>query len=357
MTFFMCCTDELNQQPHTSDDENNSGTSSVSEEVAAPNIEYVGRRVAKKFTPDDGSEDQLFFGFVQSKERLLRRRRPRSRLQQVWTIRYDDGDSEELNRFEVAQAIALAEQYGQGVGMGDDNEDGEGELDMAEPLDPDAEIFVVRAPFDNAAHHHEVAEEWLEPLSDHSDRNTFSYLVDLVRDKMKFRMTDAATQQRLKRETLAYAAKLPTDMRQLRKKLGSGNLQDVIRHRCMKAGCCFSWIGAVDTRSYNENDRCPDCDTKRYKRVSGKLVPCGVWYYFGISVAIAEMFRDPVFVAAWKKGMDATVNAFQNSKEAARLNNATDGEALARNNRVYSLHCDGFQARNDNRHNVTGECV
>ena len=332
----------------------------------------IGKRVAKEFIVD--GESILHYGIVHSKERLLVRVQSDRSHEQVWNIHYDDRDYEQMNRFQLAEAILLAtnsrgsaeaeaEFFYEDVETRDIEEDVESAEEMlADSPDPhpladlgkDVEDFVLLEPFDTDVIQ-DIDEKWLEPLQPHEPRNIFSYIVDWARDKLKDRISDTALKTRLRREKMAYGPELPGDIRGIRAMLSCRSLRDVERHRCMTPGCCYSWLGSVDPKLYNANDKCPDCHKSRYEVVKGKLAPTAVWYYFGIPQAIAQMFREPVFVKAWKQNMDMTINAFQKRAEAERLNAATNGEALADANGLYILYADGFQAHQDDRHNITGE--
>ena len=54
------------------------------------------------------------------------------------------------------------------------------------------------------------------------------------------------------------------------------------------------------------------------------------------------LHSNPLFKAAYKKNMDLTINAYINSDDARRLNEATRGEAFKHDNAFYVFYADAF---------------
>ena len=98
--------------------------------------------------------EDIFYGTVISKERFLVKRTRSSRHEEVWNVEYDDLDAEQMNRFELARAIALAERLGHqdragGPGGEEENPGNPGEEEDAgvpdeDPMDIDGEDMLQR---------------------------------------------------------------------------------------------------------------------------------------------------------------------------------------------------------------------
>ena len=197
--------------------------------------EFIGQRIARVFVNDDDMED-IFYGTVISNERFLVKRTRSSRHEEVWNVLYDDLDSEQMNRFELARAIALAERLGYqdpagGPGSEEENPGSPGEEEDADipdedPMDvdgedmlqrPDIQRFLVHEPLmiNSDSFQYEVDDKWLQNLCIAVERNIFSYLDDLAADKLKYRDTDEHATTRLQRDALAFAVALPESYRQL----------------------------------------------------------------------------------------------------------------------------------------------
>eukprot|EP00873_Tetraselmis_striata_P003082 jgi/Tetstr1/423346/TSEL_014042.t1 len=91
-----------------------------------------------------------------------------------------------------------------------------------------------------------------------------------------------------------------------------------------------------------------------------KLTAARVWYVLSVADIIKGWFRDPVWYACWKKGTDVSINAFRASSEAERLNEGGHGTGLAAgdflhaDNGIYTLTDDGFLSHLRTIHSVTG---
>jgi len=53
--------------------------------------------------------------------------------------------------------------------------------------------------------------------------------------------------------------------------------------------------------------------------------------------------------------LDITRNGYRSTPDAERLDNATDGEALAENNGLYISMADGFQSHDSKTQSITGK--
>ena len=69
------------------------------------------------------------------------------------------------------------------------------------------------------------------------------------------------------------------------------------------------------------------------------------------------MHRNPTFRSKWKKDLDISLNAYRKSPDAVRLQEATNGEALAVDNGLYISMADGFQTHESKTQSVTGDCL
>ena len=146
------------------------------------------------------------------------------------------------------------------------------------------------------------------------------------------------------------------DVRAISRFLGARTVAEVTRHLCGNTACSYAWIGAVSPSEFDSTEVCPDCGTPRYSRQGAQLKPQRKFYYFGAAQAIEALHRHPTFRANWKKNSDISLNAYRESPDAARLNEATNGEALAVDNGLYISMADGFQTHNSKTQSITGDC-
>jgi len=189
-----------------------------------------------------------------------------------------------------------------------------------------------------------------------TNNNGLSYLVELIIDKLKKHISNEALKLRLRKGSAAFGVhNIPTDVRGIGRFLGARSIDEVTRHRCGNIECSYSWIGAVRKSDHDSFDVCPDRGTPRYVLVRGILKPQRVFYYFGATQAIEALHRHPTLRANWKKNSDISLHAYRESPDAARLNEATHGEALAVDNNLYIATADGFQMYNSKTQSVTGD--
>eukprot|EP00873_Tetraselmis_striata_P015580 jgi/Tetstr1/435844/TSEL_024732.t1 len=110
------------------------------------------------------------------------------------------------------------------------------------------------------------------------------------------------------------------------------------------------------------DQHCPECNADRFIRMPQplKLTAARVWYVLSVADIIKGWFRDPVWYACWKKGTDVSINAFRASSEAERLNEGGHGTGLAAgdflhaDNGIYTLTDDGFLSHLRTTQSVTG---
>ena len=198
----------------------------------------------------------------------------------------------------------------------------------------------------------------LDKLTPTATQNRLSYLVELVLDKCRKRISDEAIKVRLRKDAAAFgAADMPVDVRGISRFLGARTLKEVTRHRCGNNECSFTWIGAVPENHFDFNDCCPECGTTRYIREGKQVRPRRVFYYFGAANAVEALHRHPIFKKNWKQNIDVTLNAYRSSPDATRLNTSTGGEALASHNGLYISMADDFQSHKSKTQSIIGENV
>jgi len=157
----------------------------------------------------------------------------------------------------------------------------------------------------------------------------------------------------LRKDSAAFGAKnMPTDIRSIAKFLGARTLQVVTRHCCINDGCSYAWIGSVHPKDFDSNDVCLDCNSPKYIRKGGKVIPRRVFFYVRATSAIEALHRHPVFRAHWKK-IDHSLNAYRISSDDMRLNVATQGEALAEMNGLYISMADVFHWHKSSTQSIT----
>jgi hypothetical protein len=80
-------------------------------------------------------------------------------------------------------------------------------------------------------------------------------------------------------------------------------------------------------------------------------------YYFGAAQAIEALHRHPTFRAKRKKDLNISMNAYRRNLDAARLQEAINGEALVADNGLYISMADGFQTHDFKTQSVTSDCL
>ena len=322
--------------------------SNIREANGVRNCQYVGNRIARKFN------GLIYFGTVTEKMggAVLARQPDGSTLwQSVWKVVYDDQDAEELNRLELIDGLKLYRS----------NE----KNDLCKPqaviesfdddIDMEEDAFTDHGFPSSESDYLDPQYRLLDLLTPNATQNRLSYLVELLIDKSKKQISNEAVKERLRKDAAAFGASdMPSDVRAIGRFLGARSLNEVTRHRCGGDDCSYAWIGAVDKDKFNSNDVCPECGHPRYVLDRGKLKPVRVFYYFGASYAIEALHRNQVFKSNWKKNTDISLNAYRSSRDAARLNKATNHQALADGNGLYISMADGFQSHLSKTQSVTG---
>ena len=314
--------------------------------------EFIGKRVAKHFGKS------VFFGTVAEKIRgaVIAKEVGTSTgfLQVVWKIVYDDADDEEMNRKEIIAALNTYRLHSYLDFIGSNKERGLPVLAGYADDEP-IEEFHIAGVFGSATTFLDPRYRLLDMLTPNATQNRLSYLVELLLDKYRKGISNEALKTRLRKDSAAFGAlEMPTDARCIGRFLGSRKLVEVTRHRCSNDECSYAWIGSVHPSKFDANDCCPDCGTQRYIRKGGTLVPRRCYYYFGAVRAIEALHRHPVFRANWKKNIDLSMNDYRCSPDAQRLNDATEGEALAEMNGLYISMADGFQSHKSKTQSITG---
>ena len=147
---------------------------------------------------------------------------------------------------------------------------------------------------------------------------------------------------------------MPAHARGIGNFLGARSIHEVTRHRGGGLECSYSWIGGVAKSGYDSSDICPECRTPRYALVLGKLKPQRVFFYFGAAQAIEALHKHPTFRAKWKKIWTFNLmHIDRGSPNAARLQEATNTEALAADNGLYISMAEGFQTHDSKKKSVT----
>jgi hypothetical protein len=179
-----------------------------------------------------------------------------------------------------------------------------------------------------------------------------SYLVDYFMMARKRKVVKTFIKVRLATKAIVFGANVPEGIRSIAKLLGARKLQFVVRHKC--ANCDYAGIGPVDPVDFNLVKNCPDCGNPRYFQTATGIKPVSVFWYFCLSHALGILHSSPLFKAAYKKQMDLTINAYRNSSDARRLNDATGGEAFKLDNAFYVLYVDAFQPNDMATQGVAG---
>eukprot|EP00873_Tetraselmis_striata_P046414 jgi/Tetstr1/466678/TSEL_011166.t1 len=156
---------------------------------------------------------------------------------------------------------------------------------------------------------------------------------------------------------------VPRSHKAMRKFLRVPDTSRYVRHMCPKGCVAFSGApGKAGGWANLPDQHCPECNADRFIRMpqSLKLTAARVWYVLSVADIIKGWFRDPVWYACWKKGTDVSINAFRASSEAERLNKGGHGTGLAAgdflhaDNGIYTRTDDGFLSHLRATQSVTG---
>jgi hypothetical protein len=318
----------------------------------------VGRSVAKYFSLESGRKE-LHLGKVGGLLPLAVRNENRV-LVQAWKVLWDDHDSEDMERKELLQALALARRvmkYGPHnhghEWVAADMEDSVMDVGDLEAPGLDDEAHMRRMPFDvGVPQLVNRGEDWNNPVAHGAVQNKISYCIDYFLDKAEKKVSNEFIRKRLRREAVVFGADLPGDIRRLATDMGTRKVVDVTRHKC--PDCDHAWLGPVHPRDFVISEVCPDCGSPRYCQTSTGIKPRSTFFYFGVAHAISAMHNTPSFRAAFKKNVDLTINSYRNSPDGRRLNKATGGEAFAPDNGLYVCFADGFRPHESSHQGLTG---
>ena len=217
------------------------------------------------------------------------------------------------------------------------------------------EIALPKAPFEERDFLiFDRAEDWNEPVAPNAKQNKLSYMVDYFMMARKRQVVNTFIKDRMATEAAVFGANVPEGFRSLAKQLGVRKIQTVVRHKCDK--CDYAWLGPVDPADLKLDDKCPDCGNARYMKTATGIKPVSIFWYFGLSHALAMLHCNPKFQAVYKKNVDLSINSYRNSSDGKRLNESTGGEAFGSNNALYVLFADAFKPNDTATQGVTG-CI
>eukprot|EP00873_Tetraselmis_striata_P013131 jgi/Tetstr1/433395/TSEL_002390.t1 len=260
-----------------------------------------------------------------------------------WRGVFEDGDTVDLLRSEVVEAMAAAQEH--------------------PPVDADGEA---RLEKEEEAH----LRAWESAAVPGSETNalTFAVMKCSAQVKSKNSNNSADSEWHLLHDIMPAGftwggMAVPRSHKAMRKFMRVPDTSRYVRHMCPKGCVAFSGAPGKAAEWANLPDQhCPECNADRFIRTpqSLKLTAARVWYVLSVVDIIKGWFRDPVWYACWKKGTDVSINAFRASSEAERLNEGGHGTGLAAgdflhaDNGIYTLTDDGFLSHLRATQSVTG---
>eukprot|EP00873_Tetraselmis_striata_P010251 jgi/Tetstr1/430515/TSEL_020314.t1 len=294
-----------------------------------------------------------------------------------WRAVFEDGDTVDLLRSEVVEAMAAAQEH--------------------PPVDADGEARLVTVPEggDQSSESEEEGWEgggdaagagwtsdeeeeeeeahlraWESAAVPGSETNalTFAVMKCSAQVKSKNSNNSADSEWQLLHDIMPAGftwggMAVPRSHKAMRKFLRVPDTSRYVRHMCPKGCVAFSGAPGKAAEWANLPDQhCPECNADRFIRTpqSLKLTAARVWYVMSVVDIIKGWFRDPVWYACWKKGTGVSINAFRASSEAERLNEGGHGTGLAAgdflhaDNGIYTLTDDGFLSHLRATQSVTG---
>eukprot|EP00873_Tetraselmis_striata_P042934 jgi/Tetstr1/463198/TSEL_008130.t1 len=294
-----------------------------------------------------------------------------------WRAVFEDGDTVDLLRSEVVEAMAAAQEH--------------------PPVDADGEARLVTVPEGDdqsseseeegwegggdaagagwTSDEEEEEEEahlraWESAAVPGSETNalTFAVMKCSAQVKSKNSNNSADSEWQLLHDIMPAGftwggMAVPRSHKAMRKFLRVPDTSRYVRHMCPKGCVAFSGAPGKAAEWANLPDQhCPECNADRFIRTpqSLKLTAARVWYILSVVDIIKGWFRDPAWYACWKKGTDVSINAFRASSEAERLNEGGHGTGLAAgdflhaDNGIYTLTDDGFLSHLRATQSVTG---
>eukprot|EP00873_Tetraselmis_striata_P013853 jgi/Tetstr1/434117/TSEL_023261.t1 len=266
-----------------------------------------------------------------------------------WRAVFEDGDTVDLLRSEVVEAMAAAQEH--------------------PPVDADGEARLVTVPKGDDQSSESEEEGW-EGGGDAAGAGWTSDEEEEEEEEAHLRAWESAAVPGSDTNALTFAVMKCSAQVKSKNSNNSADSEWQLLHDIMPAG--FIWGGMAVPRCHKAMRkflRVPD--TSRYVRhmcpkgfirmpQSLKLTAARVWYVLSVADIIKGWFRDPVWYACWKKGTDVSTNAFRASSEAERLNEGGHGTGLAAgdflhaDNGIYTLTYDGFLSHLRATQSVTG---
>eukprot|EP00873_Tetraselmis_striata_P007179 jgi/Tetstr1/427443/TSEL_001743.t1 len=280
-----------------------------------------------------------------------------------WRGVFEDGDTVDLLRSEVVEAMAAAQEH--------------------PPVDTDGEGRLVTVP-EGDDQSSESEEEGWERGGDAAGAGWTSD--EEEEEEAHLRAWESAAVPGSETNALTFAVMKCSAQVKSKNSNNSADSEWQLLHDIMPAG--FTWGGMAVPRSYKAmrkflrirpgcawrgarkaaewanlpDQHCPECNADRFIRTpqSLKLTAARVWYVLSVVDIIKGWFRDPAWYACWKKGTDVSINAFRASSEAERLNEGGHGTGLAAgdflhaDNGIYTLTDDGFLSHLRATQSVTG---
>eukprot|EP00873_Tetraselmis_striata_P040603 jgi/Tetstr1/460867/TSEL_006026.t1 len=261
-----------------------------------------------------------------------------------WRAVFEDGDTVDLLRSEVVEAMAAAQEH--------------------PPVDADGEA---RLEEEEEEAHLRAWESAAVPGSE-TNALTFAVMKCSAQVKSKNSNNSADSEWQLLHDIMPAGftwggMAVPRSHKAMRKFLRVPDTSRYVRHMCPKGCVAFSGAPGKAAEWANLPDQhCPECNADSFIRTpqSMKLTAARVWYVLSVVDIIKGWFRDPVWYACWKKGTDVSINAFRASSEAERLNEGGHGTGLAAgdflhaDNGIYTLTDDGFLSHLRATQSVTG---
>eukprot|EP00873_Tetraselmis_striata_P016231 jgi/Tetstr1/436495/TSEL_025323.t1 len=257
-----------------------------------------------------------------------------------WRAVFEDGDTVDLLRLEVVEAMAAAQEH--------------------PPVDADGEARLVTVP-EGDDQSSESEEEGWEGGGDAAGAGWTSDEEE-EEEEAHLRAWESAAVPGRETNALTFAVMKCSAQVKSKNSNNSADSEWQLLHDIMPAG--FTWAGRLgrlaDGRTPDQH--CPECNADKFIRMpqSLKLTAARVWYVLSVADIIKGWFRDPVWYACWKKGTDVSINAFRASSEAERLNEGGHGTGLAAGDflhadtGIYTLTDDGFLSHLRTTQSVTG---
>eukprot|EP00873_Tetraselmis_striata_P011395 jgi/Tetstr1/431659/TSEL_021188.t1 len=229
-----------------------------------------------------------------------------------WRAVFEDGDTVDLLRSEVVEAMAAAQEH--------PRVDADGEARLEE---------------EEEAH----LRAWESAAVPGSETNALTFAVMKCSAQVKSNNSNNSddSEWQLLHDIMPAGftwggMAVPRSHKAMRKFLRVPDTSRYVRHMCPKGCVAFSGAPGKAAEWANLPDQhCPECNADRFIRTpqSLKLTAARVWYVLSVVDIIKGWFRDPVWYACWKKGTDVSINAFRASSEAERLNEGGHGTGLA----------------------------